>query len=426
MKMPLGIFLLIVSFAISIFLLTFVNNIMGIRYIGSAFGNHIIISDVGYFTAWLIALALFGAGSWNIIDDIKRKNEAVNKYDQKKCPQCAETIKYEARVCKHCGYEYNEQEIERELDDRRKYLHQLQQDGSSVQIDDYKLLQIAYDYQYNQHDFKKARYYLEIIRKKFPQSDYLPYVEQRLAEMDHKEGNEEPSLGRNIAMRVPMVQRKNGQGWQPPIINLAPPVYRLLIGCGILVLVGFLFNWWLIVILGLGTGAFIGYCFRDPERPIPADPEVVVSPSDGKVLFVDTVWEDRFLKASSRRVAILLGLLDVHVNRAPVASKVVKTEHQPGQFASPVRREADKTNEQHIWMLMDENDRRLLVVQMAGQLTRRIVPFAQKGQRLDRGERLGMICFGSRVDLFLPLDAQVTVAPGDQVLAGAHIVAKLR
>jgi len=156
---------------------------MGIRYIGSAFGNHIVITDSGYFVAWLIALALFAAGIWNILEDAKKKKEVVNKFDQKKCPKCAETIKFEAQVCKHCGYEYDIQELEKELGNRKKLL---QQHENIEVMDDYKLLQIAYDFQYNQHDYKKARYYLEIIKKEFPQSEYLLHVEQRLREMSSK------------------------------------------------------------------------------------------------------------------------------------------------------------------------------------------------------------------------------------------------
>lgn len=214
------------------------------------------------------------------------------------------------------------------------------------------------------------------------------------------------------------------QAWYLSHIKIAAPAYPYLIGSGVLVVLGLIFSWWL-VILGLGAGAFLAYCFRDPERPVPSDPQVVVAPADGKVLFVDTVWEDRFFNASARRVAISIGLLDVHVNRSPVASIVVKTEHHPGQFTAPVGSKADRINERRLWMLADEDDRRFLVVQIAGQLTRRIVPFAQGGQRLAQGERLGMICFGSRVDLFLPLEAQVTVAAGTRVLAGTDVVAKL-
>ncbi len=251
-----------------------------------------------------------------------------------------------------------------------------------------------------------------VDEREFPQIESFTYEEERFREMGPGDEKREPGLD-------------SGKGWQFPSFKIAGPAYKLLIGSGVLVVLGLVFSWWPIVILGLAAGGFLAYCFRDPERPIPEDPEVVVSPADGTVLFVDTVWEDRFLNASARRVAISLSLLDVHVNRAPVASMVVKTEHQPGQFSAPVGSKADRVNERRIWMLADEDDRRFLVVQMAGQLTRRIVPFAQGGQQLARGERLGMICFGSRVDLFLPLDAQVTVAPGTRVLAGADGVAKL-
>jgi len=359
------------------------------------------------------------------LEGIKIKDKkSIKSMDQKKCPMCAETIKFEARVCKHCGYEYDIKELDDALEKRRKLL---QQDKYAFDtIDDHKLLQIAYDHQYNQHDFSKAKYYLERLKKEFPQSEYLPYAEQRLREMEQWDGKKEPIIdyGRDIPQRSPMAWIRKWEGRQLPNIKLAAPGYPFLWGSGALVVLGLIFSWWL-VILGLGAGGFLAYCFRDPERSIPSDPGVVVAPADGKVLFVDTVWEGRFFNASARRVAILLSLLDVHVNRAPVAGMVVKTEHQPGKFTAPVGIEADRTNERRIWMLADEADRRFLVVQVAGQVTRRIIPFAQGGQRLVRGERLGMICFGSRVDLFLPLEAQVTVAPGARVLAGTDVVARL-
>lgn len=226
------------------------------------------------------------------------------------------------------------------------------------------------------------------------------------------EGNSAKAWGRKV------------QEWYSAHIRIAAPAYPFLLGSGGLVVLGLIFSWWL-VIFGMGAGAFLAYCFRDPERLVPSDPQAVVAPADGKVMFVDTVWEDRFLNAFARRVAILVSLLDVHVNRSPIAGMVVKTEHQPGQFTALFNREADKTNEQRLWMLADQHERRFLLIQLAGQLTRRIIPFAQGGQRLARGERLGMICFGSRVDLFLPLEAQITVAAGARVLAGYDVVARL-
>lgn len=387
-----------------------------------------VLKPEAYYFFIVVSLGLVGFGAYLIIDqllDKKKTKEAVSKFETKQCPKCAETIKFEAKLCKHCSYEFSEDEILRQNEERDKII---QYDEYALnKIDDYQLLQIAYDYQYNQHDFEKAKYYLERLRNEFPQSQYLPYVEQRLREMGLKEGEEGPSpnIGIAIADRVPMAWTSKMQGWQFSDIKIAAPAYPFLLGSGVLIVLGLVFSWWLLLILGLGAGAFLAYCFRDPERPIPSEPEVVVSPADGTVLFVDTVWEDRFLNASARRVAISLSLLDVHVNRAPVAGVVVKTEHQPGQFTAPVGSKADRINERRIWMLADEDDRRFLVVQIAGQLTRRIVPFAQGGQRLDRGERLGMICFGSRVDLFFPLEAQVTVAPGARILAGTDVVARL-
>jgi len=207
-------------------------------------------------------------------------------------------------------------------------------------------------------------------------------------------------------------------------MKIAAPGYRFILAALMLVLLGWAMEWPPLTVLGLAAGAFLIYFFRDPERPIPAQAGAVVAPADGKVIFVDTVADHGVLKAPAKRVAIFMNVFDMHVNRAPVAGTVLDTQHHPGKFLAAFREDAAELNERQTWLIKDAAGRQLLMVQIAGLLARRIVPFAQAGQRLDRGQRLGMICFGSRVDLYLPLEAETTVKVGERVLAGSTVVAK--
>jgi phosphatidylserine decarboxylase len=190
----------------------------------------------------------------------------------------------------------------------------------------------------------------------------------------------------------------------------------------------FILGWWLswtwLALVGLLAAAFFAYFFRDPERAIPPEENLIVSPADGKVMLIDEVMEEGFLKAPARRVAIFMNVFDVHVNRAPVAARVAASEHRPGRFTAAFRHEASRVNEQHAWLLEGEGDRRVLMVQIAGLLARRIIPWAAAGQFLAKGQRLGMICFGSRVDLYLPREWEIVVQVGDKVKAGSSVVGR--
>jgi phosphatidylserine decarboxylase len=210
--------------------------------------------------------------------------------------------------------------------------------------------------------------------------------------------------------------------YQPRII--ATPGYPLILAAVVLIFLGWIGHWPWITVLGLAGGGFFTYFFRDPDRPIPADPGAVVAPADGKVIRVEEVQEPQFLHGPARRVAIFMDVFDVHVNRAPVAGVVKEMLHRPGSYRAAFRPEAAQQNEQQTLVLEAGAGRRLLVVQIAGLLARRIVPFVQPGQHLARGERLGMICFGSRVDLYLPPEAEIVVQVGAKVKAGSTILAQ--
>lgn len=166
--------------------------------------------------------------------------------------------------------------------------------------------------------------------------------------------------------------------------------------------------------------------FRDPERTPPADEALVVSPADGRVV-VATAGETghRLSPESTVRVAIFMSPLDVHVNRAPLAASVEKVEHRRGRFAAAYRADAAEINENNALLLRTGGGLAVVVVQIAGWLARRIVCRVAPPAWLGRGERFGLIMFGSRVDVYLPPGATLLVSEGDRVRAGETPLARL-
>jgi phosphatidylserine decarboxylase len=206
-------------------------------------------------------------------------------------------------------------------------------------------------------------------------------------------------------------------------LKIAAPGYRFLAASVLLIFLGWLLSSGLLAWLGVAALLFFTYFFRDPERDIPADPAGIVAPADGKVILVDEVREDRYLNAPARRIAIFMNVFDVHVNRAPLAATVAEAQHRDGCFKAAFREDACTLNEQ-MALLLEAKGSLVLVVQIAGLLARRIVSYVEPGQHLEKGERLGMICFGSRVDLYLPPEAEILVKVGEKVKAGHSLVAK--
>ena len=149
--------------------------------------------------------------------------------------------------------------------------------------------------------------------------------------------------------------------------------------------------------LALGLGFF----FRDPERSVPRGTNLVVAPADGKIVGIESGAETELLPGSLKRVSIFMSPLNVHVNRSPVAGRVLEVEHKGGRFLPAFRPEATWENERNAILMEDEQGRRILFVQVAGALARRIICRVKEGDRIDRGERVGMIVLGSRLDLYL-------------------------
>jgi phosphatidylserine decarboxylase len=206
--------------------------------------------------------------------------------------------------------------------------------------------------------------------------------------------------------------------------SIAVQGYPLVLGGVVLILLGLMGDWPWITGLGALAAGFFAYFFRDPEREIPSEPGVIVSPADGKVVRVDEVQENEFLQGPAQYVAIFMNVFDVHINRSPVAGAVTAMRHRPGEYKAASREDAPGRNEQQAILLESAQGRRVLVVQIAGLLARRIISLVKPGQSLARGERLGLICFGSRVDIYLPRDSQVQVKTGDRVKAGSSIIGR--
>ena len=188
------------------------------------------------------------------------------------------------------------------------------------------------------------------------------------------------------------------------------------------VIFGFFSEWalWFFVLLCLFTVAF----FRDPERAPPADPNLIVAAADGTVMDIVELDENQVLKKKMRRVGIFLSIFDVHTNRAPIDGRIVYHQHRPGLFLDARRPGCSEKNESMMWAF--ENPRStILVRQISGAIARRIVAWANIGDELKKGERFGMIRFGSRTELYLPLSATILVKVGDHVAGGATPIARL-
>lgn len=170
---------------------------------------------------------------------------------------------------------------------------------------------------------------------------------------------------------------------------------------------------------------FTVWFFRNPERVIPQDPLAVVSPADGKVIIVDRIFEDRFLKADTVKVSIFMNVFNVHVNRIPFSGKVLGVFYNPGKFISANLDKASIENEQNAVLLETANGKRIVFNQIAGLIARRIVCYLKEGDVVEKGKRFGMIRFGSRLDVYLPVECRINVKVGDKVKAGSSIIGYL-
>ncbi len=183
-----------------------------------------------------------------------------------------------------------------------------------------------------------------------------------------------------------------------------------------------LLGWGFLTLLLLALTLFTAYFFRNPDRYVAAEESAIVSPADGKVVFVGKVVEERYFKAETTKVSIFMSVFDVHVNRAPCAGKVVDLFYNKGEFFNASLDKASLQNEQAGMLIEHPSGNRLLCVQIAGLIARRIVSYPVVGDILQRGMRYGLIRFGSRVDVYLPVESEVLTKVGDRVKAGETIL----
>jgi phosphatidylserine decarboxylase len=184
-------------------------------------------------------------------------------------------------------------------------------------------------------------------------------------------------------------------------------------------------SWWALAALAWVAFLFILQFFRDPPRIVPGDPNVVLSPADGRIVRIGNA-RDPWLDRDALLISVFMNVFNVHSNRSPVDADVAQTWYHPGTFVNAALDKASSDNERNALKLVTPDGVEVTCVQIAGLIARRILCYVKAGDRLVRGQRYGFIRFGSRVDLYLPVDAIPRATVGDKVYATQSIVAELR
>lgn len=208
-------------------------------------------------------------------------------------------------------------------------------------------------------------------------------------------------------------------------IPVASEGWPFILPLAILTVLLFVFGWKNVGIAFLVLTLFVLFFFRDPERIVPQDANLVISPADGKVIVIKDIYEPDYLKQDVKQISIFLSVFNVHVNRSPIEGTVEIVKYNPGKFHVASVDKASLDNEQTA-MLISNGKQKVLVKQIAGLIARRIVCYAKPGDGIKRGERYGLIRFGSRVDIFLPKDAELKVKLGDRVTGASDVIAVLK
>jgi phosphatidylserine decarboxylase len=208
------------------------------------------------------------------------------------------------------------------------------------------------------------------------------------------------------------------------LFKITPDAYPFIIVFALITIVVYFFGKPWISIFPLLITLFMVFFFRDPERKIPEGENIFVSPADGKVILIKDVYEKDYLKTDSKEISIFMSLFNVHVNRSPYDGKVSFIKHSSGKFLVAHKDAASIENE-NVVMVLEGRNGKIVVRQVAGFLARRIVSKVIVGDELRRGERYGMIKFGSRLDVYLPKDVKIKVKVGDKVKAGETILGQM-
>lgn len=203
------------------------------------------------------------------------------------------------------------------------------------------------------------------------------------------------------------------------------------VGYGFLAVLGIvtiglaILGWTIWALIGLVLSIFVGAFFRGPNRNIPADKRAVVAPADGKIIAIEKVSKSPLFNGNLQKVSVFMTVFNVHVNRIPFNGNIKEVRYFPGKFFSANLDKASSDNEKNAIWIETEGGNRYCVVQIAGLIARRIICRVEKGNPVTRGQRFGIICFGSRVDTYLPQDVDLSVAIGDRTRAGETVLGYL-
>ena len=208
-------------------------------------------------------------------------------------------------------------------------------------------------------------------------------------------------------------------------MRIDPAGWPFVIGGLVVAIVAAFFAGTVYGLILLGLTIFFLFFFRDPERHISATDEAVLSPADGRVMLAGPSTAQAFPASDWQQISIFLSPMDVHINRMPVAGRIVKVEYHPGRFMPAFKAEAGDLNE-YTEVTVDHRGQTIVFRQIVGILARRIVCRVKKGDQVKAGDRMGVMKFGSRMDVFLPLSAVIHTKVNDKVVAGQTLVATLR
>jgi phosphatidylserine decarboxylase len=180
-----------------------------------------------------------------------------------------------------------------------------------------------------------------------------------------------------------------------------------------------------LALIAIAATGFICYFFRDPDRLIPQGKDVVVSPADGKIIFIGDIVDSTFFDGPCKKVSIFMTVFNVHVNRIPHEGTIKKIKYYPGKFHSANKDKAVTDNEHNAVTIETNGGKQYCMVQIAGLVARRIICRVQAQDAVRRGQKMGMICFGSRVDVYLPVDAKLEVEKGTKLKSGHSVIGYL-
>ncbi len=206
---------------------------------------------------------------------------------------------------------------------------------------------------------------------------------------------------------------------------VAKPGYQYIFAAAFTTAVLALLELTISALIGLAITFFICYFFRDPERAVPNKDNIVVSPADGKIIKAESVDNSPFYEGTCLKISIFMSVFNVHVNRIPHDGTITGIMYYPGKFFSANLDKASRENEHNAVFIETPQGKKLSMVQVAGLIARRIICNAQENDKVVRGKRFGMICFGSRLDVYLPTDTKLNVAVGDKVRAGNSVLGEL-